>query len=1128
MTAERPNAELIFHRALDIQGAAERAAYLEQACQGDPELSAEVEALIRFHERAGDFLNTPALASGMDLATNPVTEGPGTVIGHYKLLEKIGEGGMAVVYMAQQQEPIQRQVALKLIKLGMASDMVIARFEAERQALALMDHPNIAKVLDAGTTESGRPYFVMELVKGVSITRFCDNNTLSTQDRLNLFRSVCQAVHHAHQKGVIHRDIKPSNVMVTLHDGRAVPKVIDFGIAKAIHRRLTEKTLFTHYAQIIGTPLYMSPEQAEMSGLDVDTRTDVYSLGVLLYELLTGRAPFEAAYLRSKGYAEIQRIIREEEPTKPSTKISTLGQALIDIAELRGTSPDALRRLIRADLDWIVMKALEKERTRRYDSARELCVDIERHLNNEPVRAGPPSLWYSSQKFLRRHRTLALTAVAVTLALLLGFAVSRFQFERKAKLDREFAAVECLYAEGRYQAALNALEAIGLHRIKNIQVRLLYTQVLSNVGRIDEAQRELHELLDKKPAIAGAVHYRLARIYRGVDATKADAHGKLAESLAPHSAYGHTLRALAASTPNEALPWLDEAVRIDPGDYDARKARALVKYSRRDFANMRHDVEVLIGMRPQDSLGYGLRALALRGMGELEQALSDHDQAIDLCETNTELPVLLDQRQETLWRMGNHQAALQDAQRCVDLAPEVPGYAVALGKNLFKLGRYEEAKREFLRIKNKAWKQVVMVMMRDAFDSASEDELLDMPDSMREAWPFFWMFHYVDLYKSLARKARRLVRGTVDISSWSPDGRELAYTRSEFCGWDDSTLNKLGASGPVATQGIEILDLESGRTRVLTTFGGGPAWSPDGRHIAFVRAPDLTTKENAEIWLVAAAGGSPRRLVDGGNPGWTRHPSRLYYHSRTESSVCYIDIADANSRPVYVAPCPGLYPHVSPDERYLAYAMYGVLTVVELATGGVALEWMVPGAEPYCTVRWSPDGREISLSALGRMHHCSGLWVFDFERRQGRHLFDPETVYCNWSPDRSHVALDVFFPVSEIWLAQVDPNLPTAEALAPLQTRAEYLRSDWHKYVASASFDRLSSKGKQELLLNLRDVGASQHAWGEHADALWTLQQVEKAWKSEGFPPDSKTQTLSGMALKALERSQEVNVPRQE
>ncbi|MHC4539712.1 MAG: serine/threonine protein kinase, partial [Planctomycetota bacterium] len=319
----------IFSEALDKKGA-DRESYLKEACREDPDLKVEVEALLKAHEGARDFLEAPVF--------DPICEGPGTVIGRYKLLERIGEGGMAVVYMAEQAEPIRRKVALKIIRLGMDTKSVIARFEAERQALAMMDHPNIAKVYDAGATETGRPYFVMELVHGISITDYCDSNKLDTRRRLELLVQVCHAVQHAHQKGIIHRDIKPSNVMVTIHDDKAVPKVIDFGIAKATNQRLTEKTLFTRYAHMIGTPAYMSPEQAQMSGLDVDTRTDIYSLGVLLYEVLTGTTPFDAETLQEAGYAEIERIIRETYPPKPSTRLRSLGQGVVDVAQRRQTS----------------------------------------------------------------------------------------------------------------------------------------------------------------------------------------------------------------------------------------------------------------------------------------------------------------------------------------------------------------------------------------------------------------------------------------------------------------------------------------------------------------------------------------------------------------------------------------------------------------------------------------------------------------------------------------------------------------------------------------------------------------------------------------------------------------------
>jgi len=422
-----PNqAKSIFLSAVEDRPPEQWSGYLDEACRGNAELRQRVEVLLAAHQGTDRLFDDPAAALMASADLTEPTEAPGAVIGRYKLLEKIGEGGMAVVYMAEQEQPIRRKVALKIIKLGMDTRQVIARFEAERQALALMDHPSIAKVLDAGATETGRPYFVMELVTGVSITEYCDKDNLSTKDRLVLFLQVCNAVQHAHQKGIIHRDIKPSNVMVTHHDGKPVPKVIDFGIAKATNQRLTEKTLFTRYAHIIGTPAYMSPEQAELSDLDIDTRTDIYSLGVLLYELLTGTTPFSEEELRKAGYIEMQRVIRGREPAKPSTKLGTLGETLTEIAKDHGCTPDLLRKTVRGDLDWIVMTCLEKDRAHRYETAHALGEDIRRYFRHEPIIAGSHGVIYRARKYVRRHRyqTVGAAFLAVSLgALALGSAL---------------------------------------------------------------------------------------------------------------------------------------------------------------------------------------------------------------------------------------------------------------------------------------------------------------------------------------------------------------------------------------------------------------------------------------------------------------------------------------------------------------------------------------------------------------------------------------------------------------------------------------------------------------------------------------------------------------------------------
>jgi WD40 repeat protein/serine/threonine protein kinase len=421
-----------FLAAVEKHDPAEREAYLQDACGSDEHLRRQVEALLKKHAQASSFLESPARGPLVTVEEPIIAERPGAVVGSYKLLQQIGEGGMGTVWMAEQLQPVQRQVALKVIKPGMDSRQVIARFEAERQALAMMDHVNIARVFDGGETPpayaggSPRPYFVMELVHGVPITKYCDDNRLTPRQRLELFVSVCQAIQHAHQKGIIHRDIKPSNVLVTLYEGKPVPKVIDFGVAKAIEPKPTERTLFTQYGTMVGTFEYMSPEQAEMSEQGVDTRSDIYSLGVLLYELLTGTTPLTHVRMKEASYVEILRMIKEEEPPRPSARLTDSGGALASISAQRHMEQDKLARLVRGELDWIVMKALEKDRNLRYETVGALAEDVQRYLNDEPVQACPPSTWYRFRKFARRKKALLMTASVLAAALLMAMGTLVF------------------------------------------------------------------------------------------------------------------------------------------------------------------------------------------------------------------------------------------------------------------------------------------------------------------------------------------------------------------------------------------------------------------------------------------------------------------------------------------------------------------------------------------------------------------------------------------------------------------------------------------------------------------------------------------------------------------------------
>jgi serine/threonine protein kinase/tetratricopeptide (TPR) repeat protein len=471
----------LFAEAIGIADPAERAALLDRECAGRPELRQRIDQLLNAHVQSNAPLDQPPV--GMQTADyTPIAERIGTQIGPYILREQIGEGGFGLVFVAEQQEPVKRKVALKVIKPGMDSRQVVARFEAERQALALMDHPNIARVLDAGATDTGRPYFVMELVRGIPITEYCDKNQLPTRERLDLFVTVCQAIQHAHQKGIIHRDVKPSNVLVTSHDGKPVAKVIDFGVAKAISQQLTDRSIYTNFAQMIGTPLYMSPEQAEMSGLDIDTRSDIYSLGVLLYELLTGTTPLEKKRIAKAAYDEIRRMIREEEPKKPSTRLST-SESIASVAAQRHTEPTKLSKLVRGDLDWITMKALEKDRTRRYETANGLARDIQRYLSDEPVEACPPSATYRLRKFAKKNRAALTTAGAIALLLTGGVAVSAWQAVRATRAERDALAAqqaETKRAEGERQAKEQA-EIRRLEAETNLRYARKGNEILGSV-----------------------------------------------------------------------------------------------------------------------------------------------------------------------------------------------------------------------------------------------------------------------------------------------------------------------------------------------------------------------------------------------------------------------------------------------------------------------------------------------------------------------------------------------------------------------------------------------------------------------------------------------------------------------